>query len=76
MLRIIRIAIVLTPENIYGRMELAHISVWISTWQGLATNMQQISLKRCKGVKIIAVLQLNDEVGYKLKNMKIKDGYR
>ena len=38
--------------------------------------MQQLFVTIWKGVKIIVVLQMNDEVGWKLKNRKIQDGYR
>ena len=63
MLRILRISVVVTPENIFDHMDISHIPAYIATRKRLATKMGIFFVTRCKATKIIAVLQLNDEVG-------------
>ena len=54
--RILGISVVVTPENMVGRVKLSHIPVWIATLKRMAANMQQLFVTRWKGVVIVAVL--------------------
>ena len=76
MILILVISIVVTVANIFSCMDLDHIPVWTAIFKRLAKKMQQLFVARLQGVKIIVVLHLNCEVGWKLKKKQIQYGYR